>query len=467
MGLESRRAMGRAFQSLPREHGFEPLRVEGTIPDALRGTLFKNGPALFESQGTPYRHWLDGDGAITAVRFADGRADGAVRVIATKELEEERRAGKMLYSSGFTKGPSWHRRLFARSKNATNVHVLLWQGRLYAVSDMGVPYEIDRDTLETLGPSTLGGALDNVMNAHVRVHPKTGATYGFGPVIGMRSGLDVFELPAHGNAKRLVRIPMKTPPMLIHDFALSNDHLIFVKPPIGLRVFGLMMGIGTPMDAITLDEEKGCEIIVVPLADPSKVRTIHVPTFFHFHLANAFEAAPGTLAVDLCRYPSFDLGDAFLLDHLRSGEGWLRTPHATLARVTINVAKGDAELAPLWDVNCDFPSTAPSKQGLRARYLWASVTRDHVDRITKLDHESGDVLEAEFEAHELTGEPTFVPRPGAPEEDDGWLLTIAYDANANTSFAAILDARDPRVILARAYFDHHVAFPLHGAFDRA
>jgi hypothetical protein len=68
-------------RDLPREHGFEPMRVSGTMPVDLSGTLFRVGPALFSTFGRPYGHWFDGDGdgAVSAERFADGRAAGAVK----------------------------------------------------------------------------------------------------------------------------------------------------------------------------------------------------------------------------------------------------------------------------------------------------------------------------------------------------------------------------------------------------
>ncbi|MBK8942857.1 MAG: carotenoid oxygenase family protein [Polyangiaceae bacterium] len=465
MGVhEARRAMGRAFQSLSREHGFEPLTVEGTIPSELRGTLYKNGPAVFDCQGTPYVHWLDGDGAITAVRLRDGRAEGAVRVTLTEDLAEERRAGKMLYSSGFTKGPSWRRRLFGRAKNPTNIHVLVWQGRVFAMTEMGPPYEIDPTSLETIGPCDFGGVVSQGLNAHVRVHATTGAIYACGPRIGVSNALDVFELPVRGEVKKLTSVSLSSPPILIHDFAMSEHHLIFVKPPVSVKLAAMMAGLGSAMDAIEYEAERGTEIIVVPLSRPSEPVIFTVPEFFKLHDANAFEVDEHTLALDVCRYPSFVLGDAFMLDALRSGEGWANVPEAKLERVFVDLHGKSVRHQTIWPKNCDFPTTAPCVQGRRARYLWASVTRDGVDRVTKLDLETGEEREAKLPAHELSGEPTFVPRPGGVAEDDGWLLTVVFDARTETSLVAILDARDPSEVLARARFDHHVAFPLHGAW---
>src|SRR5688500_1785146 len=89
----------RNFQNLSREHGFEPLRVEGTIPAELDGTFYRNGPGLFDSFGERYRHWFDGDGAVSAVRLRGGAATGAVRITQTPGLKRERAAKKRLFGS--------------------------------------------------------------------------------------------------------------------------------------------------------------------------------------------------------------------------------------------------------------------------------------------------------------------------------------------------------------------------------
>lgn len=459
----TRAAMGKGFRSLGREHGFVPLEVEGRIPEGLEGTLYKNGPAVFECEGSPYCHWLDGDGAITAVRFAGGAARGAVRVTMTNELREERKAGRMLYGSGFTKGPIWRKRLLARAKNPTNIHVLVWQRRLFAMAEMGLPYELHPDTLETIGRSNLGGVARQATNAHVRLHPN-GDIYAIGPYLGMSNALDVLVLPPSGPARRLTSIPLRSPALLIHDFTMSERHLVFIKPPMRVRVAPLMLGIGTPMDALSYHPEEGCQIIVLPL-DGGEPIFIQCPAFVQLHQANAFQDGP-ELLVDVCCYPKFDLGTAFMLDSLRSGAAWVDAPVSSLQRLRIDLTRKEARLEPLWAKNCDFPCTAPSLQGKRARYVWASVTRDHVDRVTRVDLQTGEERECQLEPHEISGEPTFVPRPGGSDEDDGWILTQGWDAKREVGFVAVLDARDPSHILARARFDHHIPLPLHGTFMR-
>lgn len=131
---------------LPREHGFEPLEIEGTLPAELRGTLFRNGPGQHGQHGRRYSHPFEGDGAVTAVRFEGGRALGASQITPTAGLREERAAGKILYGLS---APWWRRManvVRGRQKNTANTSVVVWQGRLFALLEAARPTELDRAT---------------------------------------------------------------------------------------------------------------------------------------------------------------------------------------------------------------------------------------------------------------------------------------------------------------------------------
>ena len=87
---------------LPREHGFEPLDVEGTLPDDLVGTRYRNGPSFFSTFGRRYQHWFDGDRAVFAVLRA---SRAAVRLVQSQGLQDERAAGRALTSAYGTRPP--------------------------------------------------------------------------------------------------------------------------------------------------------------------------------------------------------------------------------------------------------------------------------------------------------------------------------------------------------------------------
>ena len=92
-----RASWARSFRDLSREHGFEPLRVEGTIPAGLEGTFYKNGAGLVGVGGERYGHWFDADGAVTGVRLQGGKAWGGVRLVRTPGLLRQERAGRRLF----------------------------------------------------------------------------------------------------------------------------------------------------------------------------------------------------------------------------------------------------------------------------------------------------------------------------------------------------------------------------------
>uniref|UniRef100_UPI00286A55C8 carotenoid oxygenase family protein n=1 Tax=Chamaesiphon sp. OTE_20_metabat_361 TaxID=2964689 RepID=UPI00286A55C8 len=73
--------------------------VSGAIPDGLCGTLYRNGPGRLKRGGKRVGHWFDGDGAILAVRFADGAASGVYRYVQTKKYQEESQVDRWLYGN--------------------------------------------------------------------------------------------------------------------------------------------------------------------------------------------------------------------------------------------------------------------------------------------------------------------------------------------------------------------------------
>ena len=91
-------------RSLRTEHDYHP-RIEGRLPKDLRGTLYRNGPGLFERAGYRKRHLLDGDGMIQAFDFTDAGVRFRNRFVRTRKFVEEERAGGYLYPTWSTRAP--------------------------------------------------------------------------------------------------------------------------------------------------------------------------------------------------------------------------------------------------------------------------------------------------------------------------------------------------------------------------
>ena len=56
-------------------------------------------------------------------------------------------------------------------------------------------------------------------------------------------------------------------------------------------------------------------------------------------------------------------------------------------------------------------------------------------------------------------EPIFCPRPGAKEEDEGWILTMVYDCKTDSSQLVILDAQNLKAgPVARIKLQHRIPY---------
>src|SRR5260370_9544839 len=56
------------------EDSYPITGITGQVPETLRGTYYVNGPARFRRNGSCYKHWLDGDGMVCALRFGPAAA---------------------------------------------------------------------------------------------------------------------------------------------------------------------------------------------------------------------------------------------------------------------------------------------------------------------------------------------------------------------------------------------------------
>ena len=127
-----------------------------------------------------------------------------------------------------------------------------------------------------------------------------------------------------------------------------------------------------------------------------------------------------------------------------------------------------AEVELLSGSGFEFPSTNYRRvNGGDYRFVWGAADgprRDggYASSIVKVDVRTG-TSSAFADGERVYGEPVFVARPGARAEDDGYLLSLVYDAGEDLSYVAIFDAvRLAEGPLARVWLGHHVPFTFHG-----
>ncbi len=447
-------------EPLAREHGFEPLAIEGKLPMELAGTLYRNGPGTVGVGASHYTHPFEADGAVTAIRFADGKVLGASRVTGSPERDAELAANKLLYGIS----TSWPRRvgnmLRGRMKNTANTSVMIWQDRLYAMVESSQPTLLDAGALARIGESDLGGVVRGAFSAHPHRVASRNATYNFGVIQGRHTQLVAYELPDVGPARELGSVPLGGATML-HDFIATDRYLVFFVSPVRVDVPRMLLGIGAFDQLFRWRPELGTEVIVMPIDRAREVTRFATEAFYQWHFANAFERGDD-LVIDYVHYPSFD--SFYEIGRIYNG-GPGDVLGGRYHRATLSVANRTLRSELVLDRPCEFPTLAPGAEGRPTSTAY--VVLGDLAAVGKLDPNTGALVTHELPAGQRTTEPLFVPRPNATRDDDGHVLALQHDAASNRACLAIYDAaRLPDGPVARAWFDHQVPITFHGVFHR-
>jgi all-trans-8'-apo-beta-carotenal 15,15'-oxygenase len=445
------------WSDLSREHGFEPLKIEGDLPRVLCGTLYRAGPALSERFGVPYGHVFEGDGAICGVRLAGGEASGALRLVRSEGFVREEEAGRPLYQSAV----SWPRQvannLLGRGKNTANTNVMQWHGGLYALMENAKPTAFDSE-LETIGETTFGGVIRSAFSAHPHSVVERRTTYNFGLRYGRETTLVTYALPWDGGARRLTELPLEHPVML-HDFMATRDHLVFLVSPFRLVMYRAALSIGGFSDLFRWTPSDGTEVITIPIDDPERVRRFRVDPFFQIHFAGGYEE-PDAIAVDIMAYPDSGALERNVAEVDKPPECGVVT------RVRIPHDGDELRKEILCETPMEFGQTDPRWAGKRHRHLWG-LNAGHAFEfsIVHADLETGIEDCFQFPDGEFASEVLFAPKGPDTAEGEGYLLAIIYRAASHTSHLAVFDAlRVGEGPIARAHFDHHIPASFHGTW---
>ena len=312
------------------------LPVEGAIPAELDGWYLRNGPNPRTATG----HWFSGDGMIHGVRIEGGRAAWyRNRWVRTDSFDE----GFPLYNADGT------RNLHA---SVANTHVVNHAGKTLALVESSLPYEITND-LKTVGAYDFGGKLVDSMTAHPKICPTTGELHFFG--YGNLFQPHVTYHRADANGELTIDRPLDVPALtMMHDFALTAEHVIFMDLPV---VFDLdILTTGKRDMPYRWDDDYGARLGVLRRDDPfGEVRWFDVDPCYVFHVANAY-----------------DRGTSIVLQAVRYPELWRGTSgfetDGVLWNWTIDLNTGTVAERQLDDRPIEFPRIDDRLAGLPARY---------------------------------------------------------------------------------------------------
>lgn len=446
------------LRSLSRPHGFEPLRVQGSLPEELRGTLYRAGPGVFERFGQMVAHAVEADGAVTGVRFDGESAFGACRVVESEGYRREEAAGRFLYGSTASFFDRLRSLRAGEAKTTGSTSAFVWQDRLFALMEGGLLQEMCPETLDTRAHTDLG-VVRTAFSAHPHRVASLRTTFNFGIRYGRHTEVDLYALPDEGDARLLgtVRAPWAT---MIHDFVATEKHLLLFIGPVKLNTFRALTG----ADISRMFEwkpELGSRVMVIPIDAVDQAKTFELDPFWVWHFANAYESADGPV-VDMCRYPEFSMEEI-------GGVEFSGVP-PTFTRLRLDPSTGVAREEAILDWFVEFPQVHPRTHGGRHGVVFAQTER-RTDAgaeagVSRIDVENGDASGWVLPARHFPSEPVLVPRGEA--EDDVWVLSLVYEAPTDHSYVAVLDGqRLQDGPVATAHFDHPIPATFHGVFSPA
>jgi all-trans-8'-apo-beta-carotenal 15,15'-oxygenase len=435
----------RAFALNPGEQCYSLEDIEGELPSFLRGTYYLNGPAKFARAELRYRHWLDGDGMVCALRFEPEQVHFTNRFVRSIKFVAEEKAGHPLFRTFGTSFAAARMKRGIALESPVNVSVYPYHGTLLAFGEQGLPWELDPVTLETRGVCTFGGHLNEIspFSAHPKFDPTTGEMFNFGVSFSAaQPRLTVYRFDAY--ARLLYRHRLRLAyPCSVHDFGLSPSYMVFYLSPYILDMEAMRHDGLTLMDALRWEPERCSYLLLVARETGDVIASIPIGQRYCLHLLNCFENND-RLMIDLIEYdrPIYDqyqivpdlfteVGKAqpirFVVD-LQS--------HTCVARHEI-----DYHQAP------DFPSLAPRQVTLPSRDFWmlgiGAVGRAGRKFFNQLVHANwaeetaGDIYQAPPLCY-LGGEPVFIGDPYAAER--GIVLCQVFDAERTASAFALFDA---------------------------
>ncbi len=407
------------------------LPVEGAIPPELDGWYLRNGPNPRQATA----HWFAGDGMIHGVRLEGGRAAWyRNRWVRTDSFIED----FPLYNADGT------RNLRAA---VANTHVVNHAGKTLALVESSLPYEITNE-LKTVGAYDFGGKLVDSMTAHPKICPTTGEMHFFG--YGNIFQPHVTYHRADANGELTINRPLDVKALtMMHDFALTAEHVVFMDLPI---VFNLDIALKGDGDMpYRWDDGYGARLGVLRRDDPyGEVRWFEIDPCYVFHVVNAYDDR-NTVVLQAVRYPEL----------WRNSGGF--DANGVLWTWTIDLQTGTVTERQLDDRSVEFPRIDDRLATLPARYA-VSVGDG---RLVRYDLTTGSAVEHAFGTAKSPGGPgeaVFVPSTSGPaDESSGWYLGYVYDPARDGSDLVIIDAADfAAQPIARIKLPQRVPYGFHG-----
>ena len=414
------------FAPVTEEVTANDLEVEGRIPPALAGRYIRTGPNPVAADPSNH-HWFVGDGMLHGVRLAEGKAEWYRNRYVLSPDHAERTGREPVPTPGDP--------LFPGSGNTNVIH---HAGRTFAINELTLPYEIDRE-LETIRKEDFGGPLWAGINAHPKFDPVTGdmhvMAYSFA-----KPWLQYHVIDAGGRLIRTEQIAVGGP-IMVHDMGLTETQVIALDLPV---VFDLDLAMNGRSLPYGWNDDYQARVGLMPRdGTGADTRWIDLDPCYVFHPLNAYDTVGddgrSLVIMDVVRHPT-----VFKTDHDGPNDGEPR-----LERWALDADAGTAKVDVVSERPQEFPRADERRAGRPHRFGYVSAFKSFPGvgpgeisgaAILKHDLVAGTTASHEFAPGRDPGEFVFVPASDDAAEDEGWLMGYVYDAASNRTDLVVLDA---------------------------
>ena len=416
------------------------LEIKGEVPRDLNGLFVRNGMNPVSGYSD---HWFFGNGMLHGIYLENGKASYKNRYVKTPYYENDL---NVISSFGDL------------SASPANTHIVNHAGKLLALEETSLPWELNRD-LETIGVEDYKGKLNTAMTAHPRICPETGEMLFFAYSMMGEPYLYYHRVSKQGELVQTEAIEIPRPVMM-HDWNITRNYVVFMDLPI-VSDMDLAVSTGSPFG---FKPECGARLGVMPRdGNNSDVRWFDIDPCFVFHSFNSFEEG-NKIILYVSRQQEAMVGG---FKDIYGGEKTV----ARLWRWIIDLENGRVSEEQLDDGACDFPRVNDNRIGLHSEYGYCMQIKTDVESLTfgenlfKYHLESGKRTEHHLGSNVAGGEPVFAPKPGSTKEDQGWILSLVHDRNTRKSKLVIVDAeafdQEP---VAEVMIPQRVPYGAHGSW---
>jgi carotenoid cleavage dioxygenase-like enzyme len=461
---------------LGEEYELPNLAIEGRIPGDVEGVFFRAVPdpafAPFVEDGAAV---LSGDGMISAIRIAGGKASFGIRYVQTERHKAEVAAGRALfgkYRNPFTDRPEAK----GLDRTVANTTPVWHAGRLLMTKEDGRPYRLNPRTLETTGRYDFDGKLrSQTVTAHMRVDPETAELFFFGyeadGLASTKVAYCVVDRLGSLASEQWFDVPYCA---MMHDFTITKNYVLFPVYPTTCDAKRVQAGGDHWVHEMGRDSWVGVMPRYGSVAEMRWFRGAKGVSCYH--MMNAFEDTEGRIHFDQClssvnAFPFIQRASGL---NIAPGEAGSR-----LERWTIDLNLGsDRVTETVIGPPGDFPVIPASVQGRPYSHAWMLTMNPQMqgppvaggpvgamfNMLLRVDFAGKPPQALGLPPGSCFNEPVHVPC--ARTGNEGWLLAVVDSQTGPSDFKHALWIMDAGNVaagpIAKAAIPHRLRPQVHG-----